>query len=161
MVAYGNDRRAHDGTPAAREARRSAGSPRARSLDVASGCRARHLGGLVRGIPLLLRLRRPPGHDRARLAGATLPPRQLRRRRHHPARRAAPTDRRERLASPAGATSRPRCRLDRRSRLLDARPHPLLTLRVLSLTGVHPIDYPPGLWLSIDRREADLQDVFN
>ena len=32
---------------------------------------------------------------------------------------------------------------------------------MLSLTGVHPIDYPPGLWLSIDRREADLQDVFN
>ena len=38
----------------------------------------------------------------------------------------------------------------------------LVTLRVLSLTGVHPSRVPPGLWLSIDRREADLQDlVFN
>jgi hypothetical protein len=36
----------------------------------------------------------------------------------------------------------------------------LVTLRVLSLTGVHPVDYPPGLWLSIDRHNADLQDVF-
>ena len=36
----------------------------------------------------------------------------------------------------------------------------LITLRVLSLTGVHPTHYPPGLWLSIDRREADLQDLF-
>jgi hypothetical protein len=36
----------------------------------------------------------------------------------------------------------------------------LLTLRVLSLGDVHPIHYPPGLWLSIDRRAADLQDVF-
>jgi hypothetical protein len=35
----------------------------------------------------------------------------------------------------------------------------LMTLRALSLTGVHPIHYPPGLWLSIDRRKADLQDV--
>jgi hypothetical protein len=31
---------------------------------------------------------------------------------------------------------------------------------VLSLTGVHPTHYPPGLWLSIDRRQADLQDLF-
>jgi hypothetical protein len=36
----------------------------------------------------------------------------------------------------------------------------LLTLRVLSLTGVHPTHYPAGLWLSIDRRDADLQDAF-
>jgi hypothetical protein len=35
----------------------------------------------------------------------------------------------------------------------------LLTLRGLSLTGVQPIHYPPGLWLSIDRHAADLQDV--
>jgi hypothetical protein len=36
----------------------------------------------------------------------------------------------------------------------------LMTLRVLSLTGVHPTHIPPGLWLSIDRHEADLQDLF-
>jgi hypothetical protein len=36
----------------------------------------------------------------------------------------------------------------------------LMTLRVLSLTGVHPTHYPAGLWLSIDRRQADLQDLF-
>jgi hypothetical protein len=36
----------------------------------------------------------------------------------------------------------------------------LVTLRVLSLGGVHPTHYPPGLWLSLDRRKADLQDVF-
>jgi hypothetical protein len=35
----------------------------------------------------------------------------------------------------------------------------LMTLRVLSLAGVHPIHYPAGLWLSIDRRQADLQDL--
>lgn len=35
----------------------------------------------------------------------------------------------------------------------------LMTLRVLSLTGVHPTHYPAGLWLTIDRREADLQDL--
>jgi hypothetical protein len=35
----------------------------------------------------------------------------------------------------------------------------LAILRVLSLTGVHPTHYPPGLWLSIDRRQADLQDL--
>jgi hypothetical protein len=35
----------------------------------------------------------------------------------------------------------------------------LMTLRVLSLTSVHPTHYPPGLWLSIDRRQADLQDL--
>jgi hypothetical protein len=35
----------------------------------------------------------------------------------------------------------------------------LMALRVLSLTGVHPTHVPPGLWLSIDRREADLQDL--
>ncbi len=33
-----------------------------------------------------------------------------------------------------------------------------MILRVLRLTGVQQIDYPPGLWLSIDRRAADLQD---
>ncbi len=32
-------------------------------------------------------------------------------------------------------------------------------LRVLSLTGVHAQSYPPGLWLSIDRHAADLQDL--
>ncbi len=36
----------------------------------------------------------------------------------------------------------------------------LATLRVLSLTGVHPTDIPPGLWLSIDLRRSDLQDLF-
>jgi hypothetical protein len=35
----------------------------------------------------------------------------------------------------------------------------LMTLRVLSLTGVHPTHLPLGLWLSIDRHEADLQDL--
>jgi hypothetical protein len=35
----------------------------------------------------------------------------------------------------------------------------LMTLRVLSLTDVHPIHYPAGVWLSIDRRAADLQDL--
>ena len=35
----------------------------------------------------------------------------------------------------------------------------LATLRVLSLIGVHPTHYPPGLWLSLDRYEADLQDL--
>jgi hypothetical protein len=33
-----------------------------------------------------------------------------------------------------------------------------MILRVLRLTGVQEIEYPPGLWLSIDRRAADLQD---
>ena len=33
------------------------------------------------------------------------------------------------------------------------------TLRVLSLTGVHAQSYPAGLWLSIDRHAADLQDL--
>lgn len=36
----------------------------------------------------------------------------------------------------------------------------LMTLRVLSLTGVHPIHYPAGVWLSLDRHAADLQDLF-
>jgi hypothetical protein len=35
----------------------------------------------------------------------------------------------------------------------------LWTLRILSLGGVHPMHVPPGLWLSIDRRKADLQDL--
>lgn len=35
-------------------------------------------------------------------------------------------------------------------------------LRILSLSGLHPMDYPPGLWVSIDRPQADLQDaLFN
>jgi hypothetical protein len=33
------------------------------------------------------------------------------------------------------------------------------TLRVLSLTGAYPSRYPPGYWLTIDRRVADLQDL--
>ena len=38
----------------------------------------------------------------------------------------------------------------------------LVILRVLSLAGAHPIHDPPGVWLSLDRRDADLQDlVFN
>jgi hypothetical protein len=38
----------------------------------------------------------------------------------------------------------------------------LETLRILSLSGVRPMHYPPGLWLSIDRQRADLQDgLFN
>ncbi len=35
-----------------------------------------------------------------------------------------------------------------------------MTSDLLSLAGVHAIDYPAGLWLSIDRREAALQDLF-
>ena len=35
----------------------------------------------------------------------------------------------------------------------------LMILRVLSLTGVRHTHIPSGLWLSIDRREADLQDL--
>jgi hypothetical protein len=31
--------------------------------------------------------------------------------------------------------------------------------RILSLSGVHPVSYPPGLWVTIDRRTADLQDL--
>jgi hypothetical protein len=34
------------------------------------------------------------------------------------------------------------------------------TLRVLSLTGVHPTQLPASLWRSFDRGAADLQDVF-
>ena len=34
------------------------------------------------------------------------------------------------------------------------------TLRVLSLTGVHLTQLPADVWLSYDRRVADLQDVF-
>lgn len=33
------------------------------------------------------------------------------------------------------------------------------TLRVLSITGVHAQSYPAGLWLSINRHAADLQDL--
>ena len=36
----------------------------------------------------------------------------------------------------------------------------LVILRGFSLTGVHPTHYLPGIWLSLDRRYADLQDVF-
>lgn len=32
-------------------------------------------------------------------------------------------------------------------------------LRLLSLTGVHPTQLPPGLWRSFDRRASDLQDL--
>lgn len=32
-------------------------------------------------------------------------------------------------------------------------------LRLLSLTGVHPTQFSPAFWLSIDRHTADLQDV--
>jgi hypothetical protein len=34
------------------------------------------------------------------------------------------------------------------------------TLRVLSLTGVHPTRLPSSVWASYDRRAADLQDLF-
>lgn len=34
-----------------------------------------------------------------------------------------------------------------------------ITLRVLSLTGVHPTQLPSSVWLSFDRRAADLQDL--
>jgi hypothetical protein len=33
-------------------------------------------------------------------------------------------------------------------------------LRIMSLAGLHEIQYPGGFWLSIDRRAADLQDLF-
>ncbi|HWI31449.1 MAG TPA: hypothetical protein VNT50_08145, partial [Microbacterium sp.] len=33
------------------------------------------------------------------------------------------------------------------------------TLRVLSLTGVHPTQLPASVWRSFDRRAADLQDL--
>jgi hypothetical protein len=33
------------------------------------------------------------------------------------------------------------------------------TLRLLSLTGVHPTQLPAWFWQSVDRRAADLQDV--
>jgi hypothetical protein len=32
-------------------------------------------------------------------------------------------------------------------------------LRILSLTGVHAVSYPPGVWVTIHRRTADLQDL--
>lgn len=32
-------------------------------------------------------------------------------------------------------------------------------LRLLSLTGAHPTQFPPEVWLSIDRAKADLQDL--
>ena len=35
----------------------------------------------------------------------------------------------------------------------------LVVLRLLSLSGLHRIDYPPGVWLSIDHRKADVQDL--
>ena len=34
-----------------------------------------------------------------------------------------------------------------------------MTLRVLSVTGVHPTQLPPEVWLSFDRHTADLQDL--
>lgn len=33
------------------------------------------------------------------------------------------------------------------------------TLRVLSVTGVHPTELPSSMWLSFDRHAADLQDL--
>jgi hypothetical protein len=35
-----------------------------------------------------------------------------------------------------------------------------MTLRVLSLTGVHPTELPSAFWASYDRRASDLQDLF-
>lgn len=35
----------------------------------------------------------------------------------------------------------------------------LVVLRVLSLAGVHATQYPPGFWLTIHARTADLQDL--
>lgn len=32
-------------------------------------------------------------------------------------------------------------------------------LRLLSLAGAHPTQFPPEVWLSIDRAKADLQDL--
>lgn len=32
-------------------------------------------------------------------------------------------------------------------------------LRLFSLTGLHPTEFPPRFWLSVDRHRADLQDV--
>jgi hypothetical protein len=34
------------------------------------------------------------------------------------------------------------------------------TLRILSLAGAHRMSYPAGFWITIDRRTADLQDLF-
>lgn len=34
-----------------------------------------------------------------------------------------------------------------------------ITLRVLSLTGVHPTQLPASVWLSFDRHAADMQDL--
>jgi hypothetical protein len=34
------------------------------------------------------------------------------------------------------------------------------TLRILSLAGVHRVSYPSGFWVTVDRRTADLQDLF-
>ena len=34
-----------------------------------------------------------------------------------------------------------------------------ITLRLLSLTGVHPTQLPSSVWLSYDRRASDLQDL--
>lgn len=33
------------------------------------------------------------------------------------------------------------------------------TLRLFSLTGVHPVELPPSFWASVDRQKADLQDL--
>jgi hypothetical protein len=35
-----------------------------------------------------------------------------------------------------------------------------MTGDLLALTGTHPIQYPAGFWLSIDRRAAAFQDLF-
>jgi hypothetical protein len=48
--------------------------------------------------------------------------------------------------------------LDRRGRLLHARPHPRDPPGAEpDRRASHPL--PPGLWLSIDHRKADLQDL--
>ncbi len=35
-----------------------------------------------------------------------------------------------------------------------------MTLRILSLTGVHPTELPTAFWASYDRQRSDLQDLF-
>jgi hypothetical protein len=34
-----------------------------------------------------------------------------------------------------------------------------VTLRILSITGVHPTELPPSVWRSFDRQAADVQDL--
>ena len=75
------------------------------------------------------------------LAAALLPPIAVRAWRHRPVRR---------LVAMVGWIAAVGCCMHALT---------LMTLRVLSLTGVHPIHYPAGMWLSTDRRQADLQDL--